>query len=373
MVIAFPEYRVRTTGINDVPVTESRQDTVQALQRIRISGEVTDLVDNVLEDFTGFVYPTVYDKAKTVATLQQDQPTVSPLQISVQRSIVFRGKAKVTGGKFSFEFVVPRDIDYSYGEGKISYYAADASTLKDASGFYDKLIIGGTNTESVNDNEGPIVEVFMDSEDFVSGSETSKDPVLLVSLSDDLGINVTGNSIGHDLEAILDEDTRTSILLNDYYEAEADDFRKGKVRYSLFDLKPGMHTITVRAWDAANNSAIGKTEFLVTSNQSDAISRVLNYPNPFTNQTCFQFDHTIIGQEVEAIVQIYTVSGRLVKTVSKNYPFSDGSVRLDDCIQWDGLDDYGDKLGRGVYLYQIRLKGSEGTIVDGALEKLVIL
>lgn len=373
MVIAFPEYRVRTTAINNEPILASRQDTVQALQKISISGELTDLADNVLEDFTGFVYPTVFDKAKTVATLQQDQPTVSPLQVSVQKNIVFRGKAKVVAGKFSFEFVVPRDIDYSYGTAKISYYAADVSKLKDASGFYDKLIIGGTNTESINDNEGPIVEVFMDSEDFVSGSETSKDPVLLVSLSDDLGINVTGNSIGHDLEAILDDDTRSSILLNDYYEAETDNFRKGKVRYSLFDLKPGKHTITVRAWDAANNSAIGKTEFIVTTNETDAISRVFNYPNPFTNQTCFQFDHTIIGQEVEALVQIYTINGRLVKTITKNYPFSDGSVRQDDCIQWDGLDEYGDKLARGVYLYQIRLKGSEGTIVDGVLEKLVIL
>ncbi len=373
MVIAFPEYRVRTTAINNEPILASRQDTVQALQKISISGELTDLANNVLEDFTGFVYPTVFDKAKTVATLQQDQPTVSPLQVSVQKNIVFRGKAKVVAGKFSFEFVVPRDIDYSYGTAKISYYAADVSKLKDASGFYDKLIIGGTNTESINDNEGPIVEVFMDSEDFVSGSETSKDPVLLVSLSDDLGINVTGNSIGHDLEAILDDDTRSSILLNDYYEAETDNFRKGKVRYSLFDLKPGKHTITVRAWDAANNSAIGKTEFIVTTNETDAISRVFNYPNPFTNQTCFQFDHTIIGQEVEALVQIYTINGRLVKTITKNYPFSDGSVRQDDCIQWDGLDEYGDKLARGVYLYQIRLKGSEGTIVDGVLEKLVIL
>lgn len=373
MVIAFPEYKVRTTGINNVAITESRQDTVQALQRMSISGEVTDLADNVLEDFNGFVYPTVYDKAKTVTTLQQDQPTVTPLQVSVQKSVVFRGKAKVVAGKFNFEFVVPRDIDYSYGVGKISYYAADVSTLRDASGFYDKLIIGGTNTESINDDEGPIIEVFMDSEDFVTGSVTGKDPVLLVNLSDDLGINVTGNSIGHDLEAILDGDTRTSILLNDYYEAEADDFRKGKVRYSLFDLEPGKHTITVRAWDAANNSAVGKTEFLVTANRADAISRVLNYPNPFSNQTCFQFDHTVIGQEVEALVQIYTVNGRLVKTISKNYPFSDGSVRQDDCIQWDGLDEYGNKLARGVYLYQIRLKGSEGTIVDGVLEKLVIL
>lgn len=372
-VIAFPEHSVRTTLINDLPVSEERQDTVRALQKMKISGEVTDQNGQLLSDFNGLVYPTIYDKPQTVTTLQQDQPNVAPLEVSVQRNIVFRGKATVTNGRFSFEFVVPRDINYAFGAGKISYYAADKSQFTDAAGFYDKLIIGGTSPNEVLDDEGPTVEVFMDSEDFISGSQTDEDPLLIVSLTDDLGINVTGNSIGHDLEAVLDEDTRNSIILNDYYEAEANDYTKGKVRYPLFDLEPGLHTITVRAWDVANNSAQGKTEFIVAANGADALTRVLNYPNPFTDRTCFQFDHTLIGQEVEAIVQIYTVNGRLVKTLTQPYPFSDGTVRQDDCIEWDGLDDYGDQLARGVYLYQVRLRGSEGTVVDGELEKLVIL
>jgi hypothetical protein len=373
MVIAFPKHSVRTTAIDDLPVTEGRQDTVRALQKMKISGEVTDLAGNLLSDFNGQVFPTIYDKARTVTTLQQDQPNVSPLEVSIQRSIVFRGRATVTSGKFDFEFVVPRDINYSFGAGKVSYYAEDLRQFTDASGFYDKLIIGGTSTDVINDDEGPTVEVFMDDENFISGGETGDNPVLLVNLADDLGINVTGNSIGHDLEAVLDADTRNSIVLNDYYEAEADDFRKGKVRYPLFDLEPGLHTVTVRAWDVANNSAQGKTEFIVAADGADAISRVLNYPNPFTDRTCFQFDHTLVGQEVEAIVQIYTVSGRLIKTLTRPFPFSDGTVRQDDCIEWDGLDDYGDQLARGVYLYQVRLRGDSGTIVDGELEKLVIL
>ena len=373
MVIALPEHSVRTTMVDDQPITEERRDTVRALQKMKISGEVTDQAGNLLADFNGQVFPTIYDKERTVTTLQQDQPTVSPLEVSVQRNIVFRGRATVTNGKFDFEFVVPRDIDYSFGAGKISYYASDLTQFTDASGFYDKLIIGGTSTEVLTDDEGPTVEVFMDDENFISGGETSSDPILLVNLADDLGINVTGNSIGHDLEAVLDEDTRNSIVLNDFYEAEADDFRKGRVRYPLFDLEPGLHTVTVRAWDVANNSAQGKTEFIVAADGADAISRVLNYPNPFTDRTCFQFDHTLVGQEVEAIVQIYTISGRLVKTLSRPFPFADGTVRQDDCIEWDGLDDYGDQLARGVYLYQVRLRGDSGTIVDGELEKLVIL
>ncbi|NJC25829.1 type IX secretion system sortase PorU [Neolewinella antarctica] len=372
MTIAFPEHAVRTTMIDDQLISDERTDTVRALQQMKISGEVTDLAGNLLENFNGQVFPTIYDKPVTVTTLAQDDGS-PPLDIQVQRNIVFRGRATVTNGKFSFEFVVPRDINYSFGAGKISYYAADKSQFTDAAGFYDKLVIGGTSEGNVGNDEGPTVEVFLDTEDFMTGGTVDEDPVLLVNLTDDLGINVTGNSIGHDLEAVLDEDTRNAIVLNDYYEADADDFRSGKVQYPLFDLEPGLHTVTVRAWDVANNSAIGKTEFIVAADGEDAITRILNYPNPFTDRTCFQFDHTLVGQEVEAIIQIYTVTGKLVKTLEDAFPFSDGTIRRDDCVEWDGLDDYGDQLARGVYLYQVRLRGDGINVVDGELEKLVIL
>ena len=371
-VIALPIHNVRTTAVDTNRVTGERRDTVGALEKISISGEVTDLNGNLLENFNGEVFPTIYDKPRQVTTLQQDPG--SPAQtFSVQRSIIFRGRATVRSGRFSFEFVVPQDIDYSFGAGKVSYYARDVQQFTDASGSYDGLIIGGSGDGSVDDDEGPQVEVFLDDESFVDGGETGTDPVLLVNLADDLGINVTGNSIGHDLEAVLDEDTRNPIVLNDYYEADADDFRSGKVRYPLFDLEPGRHTISVRAWDVANNSARGTAEFIVADDGRATLTRVFNYPNPFTDFTCFQFDHTLIGQDVEALVQVYTVNGRLVRTLRASFPFSDGIVRQDDCIEWDGLDEYGDPLGRGVYLYQVRLRGDNGGTLNGELEKLVIL
>lgn len=370
-VVALPVNEVRTTMINDEPISEARIDTVRALDQITISGEVTDLNGQLLDDFNGLIYPTVYDKPQTIPLLQQD-PRSTAYDVEVQRSIVFRGRATVTNGRFSFTFVVPNDINYEFGQGKVSYYAADPSNRRDAAGFYQGLVIGGTNPNAVADAEGPRVEVFMNDETFISGGEVESEATLLVKLEDDLGINVTGNSIGHDLEAVIDEDTRNVIVLNDYYEANPDNFRAGEVRFPLFDLAPGLHTISVRAWDVANNSATGMTEFLVAANGRDALTRVLNYPNPFTDETCFQFDHTLIGEEVEVIIQIYTVSGRLVKSLTGFLPFSDGSVRLDDCIKWDGKDDYGDQLARGVYLYQVRLQSEENS-VDGDFQKLVIL
>jgi hypothetical protein len=372
--LAIPRYQIRTTAIDSTPVS-GQTDTLRALQRVEVQGEVTDFNGRVLEDFNGVLYPTVFDKSIQTATLGQDDGSYAyPYQI--QNNTLFRGRSSIRNGRFRFTFIVPKDINYAFGNGKISYFAAHASTRTDAAGHYERFVIGGNSRAQVNDRTGPVVEVFMNNFDFIPGSITEPDPLLLVRLSDDNGINVVGNSIGHDLEAVLDEQTQNSIVLNDFFTAALDDYRKGEARYPLADLSEGTHRIRVKAWDIANNPSEGYTEFIVASSEGIALQQVLNYPNPFTDHTCFQFDHNFANQPVEALIQIYTISGRLVKTISQSF-FSDGSLRQDDCIPWDGRDDYGDRLARGVYLYKVKIRatlsGAQSIEGESTFEKLVLL
>ncbi|MDX1665936.1 MAG: type IX secretion system sortase PorU [Saprospiraceae bacterium] len=373
--LAIPQYSVRTTEINGRTLASGQIDTLRALQSVTIGGEVIDEQGELIEDFSGIIYPTVFDKAATLTTLGQDSRS-RPFEYELQKNVLFKGRATVTGGRFEFTFVVPRDINFELGKGKLSYYASDEQRLIDAAGSYENIVIGGTSDQAALDQEGPQVEVFMNTEDFVFGGLTDEDPTLLVKLRDDNGINVVGNSIGHDLEAVLDGDTQNTLLLNDFYESDIDDFRQGQVRFPLDDLQTGRHEIRVKAWDVANNSSEGYTEFVVAPSEGIALEHVLNYPNPFTDRTCFQFDHNIELEQMEVLVQIYTVSGRLVKTIERSL-LSDGAIRLDDCIEWDGRDDYGDRLAKGVYLYKVRVRipgmaisGLEG---ESDFEKLVIL
>jgi hypothetical protein len=41
-------------------------------------------------------------------------------------------------------------------------------------------------------------------------------------------------------------------------------------------------------------------------------------------------------------------------------------------IVWDGRDDYGDKIGRGVYVYRLKVSTPEGKTAE-KIEKLVLL
>lgn len=373
--LAIPEFEVGTTLIDAHDVSDGQVDTLRALQRVNVEGIIKDASGQVNTNFNGIIIPTVFDKAVTTKTLGQDR-TSPEREFQIQKNIIFKGRASVTNGRFKFSFVVPRDINFAFGKGKISYYASDETNLIDAAGSYENIVIGGTNPNALADDQGPKVDVFMNTEDFAFGGLTDNAPTLLVKLEDDFGINVVGNSIGHDLEGILDDNTQNVLLLNDFYESELDNPGKGTVRFPLSKLEDGRHSIRVKAWDVANNSAEGYTEFVVASSENVALEHVLNYPNPFTDFTCFQFDHNLTNLELDILIQIYTVSGRLVKTIEHTM-ISDGAIRRDNCIQWDGKDDYGDQLGKGVYLYKVKVRSASlpNAELNGEsdFERLVIL
>ncbi len=365
MPLAIPTYRIVTDSVNRQPVGD-RQDTVRALSRVTVSGRVVDDLGQTIDNFNGTLFPSVYDKKVTVTTLAND-PTSQPFDFESQKSILFKGNCTVSNGHYTFSFYVPKDIDYKFGQGKMSYYAR--TDRYDAAGAFTGFIIGGVDSAGVADDKGPEVELFLNDENFVEGGITNQDPVLIAKIKDNYGINTTGNGIGHDLVAILDDASESQIVLNDYYQTEKDSFNVGTVRYSLSDISVGKHKIMVRAWDINNNPTEAELSFEVVSDETLTLSHVLNYPNPFTTRTAFFFEQNQNGGEFDIQVQIYTISGKLLKTINTTQ-----LIEGNRCagIPWDGLDDYGDKIGRGVYMYRLRVRNQNGEIAE-KIEKLVIL
>lgn len=365
MTIAIPIYNIVTDSINH-HVVGSQTDTLRALSKVTISGHLTDSQDRTLSNFNGSISPTIYDKKVTATTLVNDPHSLA-MDFDVQKSILFKGNCSVKNGKFNFTFFVPKDIDYNYGKGKISYYAQNGS--EDGTGSFTDFIIGGTDTTGIQDNEGPQIELFLNDENFVNGGITNENPILIAKIKDNYGINTTGNGIGHDLTGILDNATDSPIILNDYYETERDSFNMGTVRYNLSELSVGKHTVMVRAWDINNNHSESELTFEVVSDEELTLSHVLNYPNPFTTHTEFFFEQNQNGGMFDIQVQIYTISGKLLKTINTSQ-YIDGNRSTG--IPWDGLDDYGDKIGKGVYMYKVRVRNQNNEIAE-KIEKLVIL
>ncbi len=371
MFLALPEHRVATTKINGHAVGSAVTDTLRALSPASIEGVVQDTFGNVLTNFNGRIFVTVFDKKQTLKTLGQD-PSSAVRAFTVRRNILFKGSATVTNGQFKIEFIVPKDIDYAFGTGKISYYAENGTPL-DAAGADTHFVVGG-NSNQIKDDQPPVVQIFLNTDAFASGGITDANPKILVKCADDYGMNVTGNSLGHDLVAVLDGNVQQGIVLNDFFESEQDNYRRGKALYPLKNLAPGKHTLRVKGWDIANNSGEGYTEFVVSDGGTAQLGHVLNYPNPFTTNTLFQFEHNLAGQLLDVQISIFTIGGRLVKTLQRTA--TEAGYRVSD-IAWDGHDDYGDQLAKGVYLYKIQVRGTDvagaRATAESGWEKLVIL
>lgn len=363
MRLAMPRYQVVTDSINGVAAA-SFTDTLRALSRVTIVGHIEDDNGNPLTGFTGSVFPSIFDKKQTNNTLQNDAES-GYFEFEVQKNVLFKGNVSVKNGAFRFSFILPKDINYAYGKGKVSYYAH--SNAEDASGAYCEATIGGMSDNDIADSKGPDIEVYMNDEKFVNGGIIAPSSTLLIKLKDEYGINTTGNGIGHDLVAILDEGEQT--ILNNYYEAERDSFNCGTVRYPYDGLALGAHKLKVRAWDILNNVSEQEIEFLVVTDEGLTLEHVLNYPNPFTTHTDFYFEHNRPGVNLDILVTIYTISGKVVRTLESSQCTS--GFRSDP-ITWDGRDDFGDKIGRGTYLYRLKVRTPDGQQAE-KIEKIVIL
>jgi len=365
LLLGKPRPTIVTDSINGSFITTAI-DTMKALSKVTINGHIEDYLGNELPNYNGIVSPTVYDKYKIKSTLGQDSdsPIVS---FDIQNNIIYKGKSTVKNGKFEFSFIVPKDINYEFGKSKVSYYAQNG--IGDKMGFDTSVVIGGVDPNGIEDELGPEIQLFMNDENFANGGLTDVNPLFIAKINDENGINTSGNGIGHDITAIIDGETASPILMNNYYEADLDTYKSGRVQFQFVNLEEGRHTLTFKVWDVNNNSSEEELEFIVRKKEDIAISHLLNYPNPFTTHTEFYFEHNQIHNITEAKIDIMTVTGKLVRTIYSNV---ESCAYRSEGIPWDGLDEYGDKLARGVYVYRLSIKNSEGK-TDQKLEKLYIL
>src|SRR5690606_22254766 len=121
-------------------------------------------------------------------------------------------------------------------------------------------------------------------------------------------------------------------------------------------LKPGPHSIRGKAWDTHNNASEEYIEFFVSNDTQIALEHLLNYPNPFSNKTTFHFDHNRAGEDLEIQIQIFTVSGKLIKTLETSSFAAPSHIAA---LSWDGRDEYNDLLAKGVYIYKVNVRSRQ--------------
>jgi hypothetical protein len=348
---------IETVNGNDLSTPEQ----LSALSQVSLDGLVRNYDGSVNSSYNGEAIVTVYDseRKKPLPELGYNYSMIEP------GGVIFRGRASINNGKFSANFTVPKDISYENSTGKIVAYLDDSNS--DGIGFTNQIIIGGTDTSAVDDGVGPLIEIYYDESESSNAYLVNEDFTLVINLSDETGLNTTGTGIGHKLEGVIDDDEGRAIDFTNYFVGDLDAAgRSGEVKYKIIDAALGDHKIAVKAWDVFNNPAMQISYFTVVNSGDIVLKDVVNYPNPFSSNTTFLFQHNI-SEPIDVKIKVYTVAGRLIKVIEE-FSIIDKYVKID----WDGRDQDGSQIANGTYLYKLIVKSVDGQSNQNVLGKLAV-
>lgn len=365
MRIAFPENQIALTAINNKPI--SQLDTLNAFGKYTVSGEVQSN-GKIDTKFNGVMTLTVYDKPTKFQTRGDEDPK----QIyEIRDVLLFQGRATVTEGKFDIEFVVPKNINYSFGEGKLSFYAVNDLSTADASGAFSEVIVGGSEKVTASDQAPPEISIFLNDSTFQTGGTVGPSSMLLVKLEDESGINISNIGFGNELLMYLNENE--AIALNEYYEASIDTYQKGWVSYPIDNLETGKYELTIEASDIFNNATSKTIEFFVNESNGIKLTNIINYPNPIEPEnkyTTISFDHDRLGEDLKASVTLTDMQGQEVYT--ETYRFDNVSDKTLQIV-WN-LDTFGTKgIRKGVYIYRLKVQSQIDGSTGEVFRRMIIM
>ena len=357
--LKLPQIPATIEHVNDSDLSTEVQ--LSALSKVSLDGVVRNYDGTINTSYNGEAIVTVFDSER-----KKPLPELSPNFYMIEPGgVIFRGRASITSGKFVANFTVPKDISYENSTGKIVVYLDDENS--DGIGYTKQITIGGTDTNAVNDGNGPEIEIFYDESESSNAYLVNEDFTLVINLSDETGLNTTGSGIGHKLEGVIDDDESKAIDFTNYFIGDLDAAgRSGQVNYKVSDAALGDHKIAVKAWDVFNNPSLQVSYFTVVNSGEVVLKDVVNYPNPFSTNTTFIFQHNIV-EPIDVKIKIYTVAGRLIKVIEE-YSVIDKYVKID----WDGRDQDGSRIANGTYLYKVIVKSVDGQSSQSVLGKLAV-
>ncbi|SHK59467.1 Peptidase family C25 [Reichenbachiella agariperforans] len=363
MRLAFPESAVELTHINGQALDDL--DSLKALGNYTLSGQIMTATGDRDEFFEGKVTVTLFDKPAPFTTLGDEG---DPATYQDRDVILFQGDATVTNGTFTIETIVSKNIDYDFGEGKVSFYAQDSLRATDAHGYYSEVIVGGIATDPIVDQGAPVMHLYMGDTGFKTGDQVGENTILLARLQDISGINTS--RLGADANIMMYLDDEEGVNLNAYYTSSLDTYQEGWVLYPMNNLSDGKHSLRLVAYDNQNNKSESTVTFQVSDELKILLSEVKNFPNPMQDQTTFSFLHDRLGEDLDISLSITNLQGQQVLRI--DYEVREAPTLVED-IEWDGSDANGNKVKKGIYIYKLVVQSN----VDGAksqvYNKIIVL
>ena len=358
--LAAPTATARIDAINGIPVSADTVVQMQAGAKVTVTGHIEGH-----DNFKGVATVMVRDVEEAVVCKMNNADM--PMTYLDRPNTIYSGSDSVRNGQFRIVFAVPRDISYSESTGQMLIYAINNEKTVSAHGVEEGFVMNGT-ADTGNDETGPSIYCYLNDRSFENGGVVNGTPYFFAELYDKDGLNAAGNSIGHDLELIIDGDMSRTYVLNSYFQYDFGDYCRGTVGFSIPELEEGQHRLLLRAWDVLNNSSTAQLDFVVDPQLEPVLVGIVCVHNPAKNGTRFMITHDRIGSEMDVVLEVFDTSGRILWRKSEKGIPTDNTYIVD----WDLNVSSGSRLHSGLYLYRI-LVSSNGSTQASAAQKLIVV
>jgi len=347
--LVTPSNTVELLSIDGKDVTPDAQITIGALSNVVLEGRVLAADGTPMSDFNGSIILELYDALQSRITLAHHGDDGKEDTFDTMGDKLYAGAARVEGGHFSAKVSMPANIADNFRLATLSMYACSDNSDVEAVGVNRDFYVAGYSEPEVADTITPVIEsMVLNHNDFTNGETVNPNPLLLASVSDDVGINLSSAGVGHQLTLTLDGMTSYSDLAT-FYTPKADGTPGGTINYQLEKLSAGAHTLRLRVFDTSGNMTQKEIEFFVSEDMAPRIFEVFPDANPASTAANFYIRHDRPENIVEVGIEVFDLLGHPVWN-AKQKGMSD--MDLSTPVTWNLCDNAGRRVNRGIYLYR---------------------
>ncbi len=348
MRLSTPDNIVEVSTIDGIDVNSDEQITIPAMAQVTVTGRVVNPAGEEMTDFNGVVSLELFDAERSITTRANGE-SGSHEVYETNGDKLFTGSAPVRGGQFSITIAMPSMIADNFRPAAISCYAYSTDNNDEAIGVYRDFYVYGYREPESPDTEAPVIEsMVLNHSGFESGQTVNTSPMLIAHVSDNLGLNLSTTTIGHQMVLTLDE--RESITDVPYFfTPDPTGEPGGTINYPMENLSVGNHSLRLRVYDTSGNAASRTIEFNVAEGLAPQIFEVFTDANPASSSANFYVRHDRPESVTTVTVEVFDLMGRPIwSSASKGTSDMDVSAP----VTWDLTDRAGRRVNRGIYLYR---------------------
>ncbi len=348
MRLVMPSNTIHIKSIGGKTPGGDEQVVIPAMAEVDIEGEILSPDGSLMGAFSGPMTFELYDAVESRLT-QGRGDDGEPVAFDNMGRRLHVGSGTVQDGRFSVRLSMPSVISQNFRPATLSLFASDQATGSRAVGVTSDFYVYGATDPAVPDTVCPVIDrMVLNHDNFTDGEIVDPTPLLMASMHDNVGINVSTAGVGHQMTVTIDG-TVTRSDVSTYYTPPVNPEGTGTVAYRLPAMQPGAHSLRMRVFDTSGNVCERELSFTVSDKVAPRIFEVYADANPASTSTNFYVRHDRPENIVQVKIEVFDLMGRPVwSSVQKSMSDNDLSAP----VAWNLTDSNGHRVGRGIYLYR---------------------